>query len=109
MNEKEKDLERYLKMIYICNFNVEYIDKYRKAMEESRAIGKIVDYAYDRKGEFAIEERALYFKTRVEYHKFLHVLNCINNNEPYEYNYLKDVSTQELLDEITLRINEEKM
>lgn len=105
MEDKEKELERLYDMIYICNFNKEYEDKYYKALWESRAYGKISRTAYDRTGKLSVNERGLYFKTRVEYHKFLNILNCINNNEPYEYHDLKCVDTQELLDEINLRMN----
>lgn len=102
--EGEKIIEETLNMKYICNFPKDAYDKYQKALVESRAIGIIVGDAYDRKGNPSPTENALYFKDRVEESRFLRVLNCIYNNEQYEYHDLSQVGVQELMDELTIRM-----
>ena len=105
MEDREKEYAKRLGMIYICNFHIEDIEKYNKALKESRAIGIFHTPAFDRANRLTCEEVAMYFKTHIDYHKFLYVLNCINNKEPYNYHDLSNIDLQELLDEINLRMN----
>lgn len=102
-DKKEQAIEKKLNLKWYTNFNVESIKKYEKALKQSKAVGKIVDKAYNRVGIVSCDEKAMYFKNGVEISKFMYAFNHPED----EIIDLSEVPTDELLNEINRRLNKE--
>lgn len=101
--DEERELSEKLGLKYYSNFPITDYEKRKIALEQSKAIGKIIDIAYDRTGNLTTEEKALYFKNAVEASKFLEAYN-------YPKEDMIDLSkctNEELLNEINRRLNRE--
>ena len=103
MFDGERKIEEELGLKYCTNFPITDYEKRRKALDQSKAIGKIVDIAYNRVGRLTTEEKALYFKDNVEASKFLEAYNYPKENMID----LSKVSDEELLSEINRRLHKE--
>lgn len=99
--EHEKKLEKQLGLKCYTNIDEEYIEKYKKALHESRAIGRIIDYAYDRNGNLDKKKKALYLKNGIEIAKFMYRFN----HPETEYIDLSNVPIEDMLNEINKRFN----
>lgn len=74
MNELEKEIGNNLGLKYYFNIQNSDCNKNKKALEQSRAIGKIIDTAYDRNNNLTNEAKALYFKDGIEVSKFMYAI-----------------------------------
>jgi hypothetical protein len=103
--EEEKQISKELGLKYYTNFPISDLEKRKKALKQSNAIGKIIDTAYDRIGRPTNEEKALYFKNDVEASKFLEAYNYPKENMID----LSKCTNVELLNELNKRLNKELM
>jgi hypothetical protein len=105
MFESEKEIGNKLGLKYYVNFPNSDYEKRKKALEQSKAIGKIIETAYDRIGRLTKEEKALYFKNDVEASKFLEAYNYPKENVID----LSKCTNEELLSEINKRLYKEML
>lgn len=103
MNEDERRIGNELGLKYYFNCSVEEYEKRKQALIQSKAIGKIIDIAYDRTGKLTTKEKALYFKDGIEVSKFMYAFNQPKQN----IIDLSEVSDEELLSEINRRLHKE--
>lgn len=105
----ERDLGLTMGMCYGWNIKTKEYPKYQKMLKESRAIGKIIPIAFDKNGKKTNQEMGIYFKNQVEHQKFLQVLNDYINHKEKEFHDLSHITTEELMDELNFRINQNKI
>lgn len=98
--EPEKEMEETLGLKHYLNFSVQALDKYQKALEQSRAIGRIVDVSYNRIGEIEEGMRAVYFLNGKEVAKFIYALNHPKEN----IIDLSEASIRDIFDEICKKL-----
>ena len=101
MNEYEKQIGQEIGLKFYANFPIDELDKRQKALRQSRAVGRIIDTAYDRSDKIDKNSKALYFKNGVEAAKFMHALNHPKDN----IIDLSLVSDEEIMAEAYRRMN----